>query len=162
MARCSQGFTYAGLLFAIVILGMALATAGTLWSMTSRRAREAQLLWTGEQYVRAIESYYLSGPAGIRQYPRSLEELVEDERGRVLQRHLRKIYPDPITGRVDWQLERLADGAIVGLRSASMEQPLKQVGFGPHQADFEDADCYCDWVFVYSPRLTRNGRLRPP
>lgn len=158
----SGGFTYAGVLFLIVLLGMALATAGTLWSTTSRREREAQLLWTGEQYVSAIESYYRGGPAGVRQYPKSLEDLLADHRGRVFRRHLRKLYPDPVTGRADWQLERLADGSIIGLRSASLERPLKQVGFGSHQAMFENAECYCDWVFAYSPRNTRARRPAPP
>ena len=160
--RRSRGFTYAGILFAIVVLGLAASTAGTLWSAASQRQREAELLWVGEQYVRAIETFYLYAPGGARHYPRSLQDLVEDRRGPVLLRHLRKLYPDPMTGQFDWELEQLADGGIVGLRSRSTKQPLRRVGMGPAMIDFEKADCYCDWAFVYNPRLTRTRRPSPP
>jgi len=162
LQRRSQGFTYAGVLFAVVVLGLALSTAGTLWSASSQREREAELLWVGEQYVRAIETFYLYGPGGARYYPRSLQDLVEDRRGPVLRRHLRKLYADPMTGQIDWELEQLADGAIVGVRSRSTKQPFRRVGTGPAMIDFEEADCYCDWAFVYSPGLTRTLRPRPP
>ena len=98
--RSSEGFTYAGILFAVVVLGLALSTAGTVWSAASQRQREAELLWVGTQYMRAIESYYVHAPSGIRHYPRSLGELVEDRRGAVMRRHLRRLYPDPMTGQI--------------------------------------------------------------
>ncbi|MDH4259671.1 MAG: type II secretion system protein [Gammaproteobacteria bacterium] len=151
--RRSAGFTYAGILFAIVVLGLLLGLAGTLWSTSERREREARLLWTGDQYRRAIASYYLKGPPGIRQYPQSLDDLITDQRGSLLQRHLRRLYPDPMTGEADWQLERQADGAIIGVRSASQRRPIKQAGFRPQDAAFEAAACYCDWSFTYLPQL---------
>lgn len=159
--RC-QGFTYAGVLFAIVVLGLALSTAGTLWSTASQRQREAELLWVGTQYMRAIESYYVYAPSGIRHYPRSLGELVEDRRGAVMRRHLRRLYPDPMTGQLDWELEQLADGAIVGLRSRSTKQPFRRVGRGPGIIDFAEAERYCDWDFVYSPQVAMPYRPGPP
>jgi hypothetical protein len=122
-----------------------------LWSFSSRRDREAQLLWTGEKYRDAIASYFLKGPAGVRQYPQSLDDLLADQRSGVLKRHLRRVYVDPVTGKADWQLERLADGAIIGVRSASQDRPIKQAGFSPEKADFEAAECYCDWLFSYRP-----------
>lgn len=149
--RRNAGFTYAGLLFAIVVLGMALATTGTLWSTVARRDREAQLLWTGHQFREAIASYVLSSPAGVRQYPQALQDLLEDRRGPIVKRHLRRVYPDPMTGEADWQLERLGDGAVVGVRSASLGIPLKRQGFSPEDVQFEEAGCYCDWVFSFRP-----------
>lgn len=160
--RGCRGFTYVGLLFAIVVLGLALSTAGTVWSAAAQREREAQLLWVGEQYIRAIEGYYLHAPTGNRHYPHSLEDLVEDNRGPVTRRHLRKLYPDPMTGQLDWKLEQLADGGIVGLRSRSTKQPFRRVGTGPAMIDFAQTDCYCDWVFAYSPRLTRSRAPASP
>lgn len=154
--RRSAGFTYAGILFAIVVLGLLLGLAGTLWSTSERREREARLLWTGDQYRRAIASYYLKGPALIKQYPQSLDDLIADQRGPLLQRHLRRIYPDPMTGEADWQLERQADGAISGVRSTSQQRPIKQTGFRPQEAAFEAAGCYCDWLFEYQPQLTNS------
>lgn len=154
--RHSGGFTYLGLLFAVVLLGLALSATGTLWSMTARRDREARLLWTGDQYRHAIEHYYLKGPGGTHQYPRELEDLLEDRRGSVLTRHLRRLYPDPMTG-ADWELDRLADGAIVGVRSTAQGRPMKQAGFGDALAAFEGAECYCDWVFDYVPQRGTGG-----
>ena len=149
----SAGFTYLGLLFAIVVLGFALAAAGTLWSMNAQRDREAQLLWVGNQYRQAIASYYLKGPPGVLQYPQSLADLIEDTRGPIPKRHLRRLYPDPMTGRPDWNLEHLGDGSVFGVRSTAEGRPLKQAGFGPGLAAFEGAECYCDWAFVYLPSL---------
>jgi len=154
--RDSAGFTYAGILFAIVILGLLLGMAGTVWSAADRREREVRLLWTGDQYRRAIRSYYLQGPAGLHQFPRSLDDLLEDQRGPVSQRHLRRVYPDPMTGNADWELERLGDGTIVGVRSSSPDRPMKQTGFGPDDAAFESASCYCDWVFRVTPQSARD------
>ena len=56
------GFTYLGVLFLIVVMGMALASAGELWSTSARRDRERQLLWVGTQYAQALRSYYRSSP----------------------------------------------------------------------------------------------------
>lgn len=146
-----------------MILGLMLGLAGTLWSTADRREREARLLWTGDQYRRAIASYLLHGPAGMRQYPQSIDDLLVDRRGPVLQRHLRRNYPDPMTGQVDWQLEQLADGSIIGVRSASHGRPIKQSGFKQEHAAFESAGCYCEWLFVYLPQLTatENDGLSP-
>lgn len=161
-SRVAGGFTYAGVLFAIVILGMTLSTAGTVWSMASKRQREAELLWVGDQYARAIESYYVYGPAGMRQYPRSLEDLTSDLRGPVLRRHLRRLYPDPVTGKMDWHLETLPDGSITGIRSTAGGRPVKRTGFGPGQRSFEEAECYCDWLFGVGPlRDPNNPRSLP-
>jgi type II secretory pathway pseudopilin PulG len=153
LRRRSRGFTYLGILFAVVILGFALATAGTLWTVSARRDREALLLWTGSQYQRAIASYYLKGPGGLHQYPQSLEALLEDSRGPVLLRHLRRRYPDPMAGGADWSLNRLADGSIIGVSSTSDARPIKQAGFRPEHSAFEGAACYCGWAFVYLPAL---------
>jgi len=148
----SGGFTYLGLLFAIAVLGFALASAGVLWSIAARRDREAQLLWVGGQYQQAIASYYLKGPAGLRQLPPSLADLLEDRRGPVLIRHLRKLYADPMTGQADWELERSAEGSIVGVRSRALGRPIKQAGFRPGQEAFVGAACYCEWPFAFVPR----------
>ncbi len=149
----SRGFTYLGLLFAIALLGLALATAGTLWSVGARREREARLLWVGAQYQRAIAAYYRSGPAGVRQWPSTLEDLLEDRRGPTLLRHLRRLYADPMTGRNDWTLERAAEGGIVGVRSSAQGRPMKRAGFVPELAALEGAECYCDWSFVVVPHM---------
>ncbi|HET9693248.1 MAG TPA: type II secretion system protein [Steroidobacteraceae bacterium] len=147
----SGGFTYVGLLFAVTILGFALAMSGEVYRTSARRDRESQLLWVGGQYQQALRSYYLNGPLGLHQFPASLEDLLEDRRGPTLTRHLRRLYPDPMTGLVDWNLERAADGSIIGVRSKAVGRPFKQAGFAAEQESFASAECYCDWGFIYMP-----------
>jgi type II secretory pathway pseudopilin PulG len=147
----NDGFTYLGLIFALLLLGMALASAGMLWSLSAQRERERQLLWVGAQYRNAIASYYLRGASGVRQFPVRLEDLLDDRRGPAVQRHLRQLYTDPTTGAADWDLLRTPLGGIAGLRSRSQAQPLKRRNFPPGEEPFEDASCYCEWVFEFVP-----------
>lgn len=121
------GFTYLGVLFLIVVMGMGLASAGELWSTASRRDREKQLLWVGTQYAQALRSYYRSSP-GLAQYPKELADLLDDQRFPEARHHLRQLYPDPI-GQGEWALQRGFDGRITGLNSPSTEVPMKQSGF---------------------------------
>ena len=149
-----RGFTYLGLLIAVALLGVALAAVGTLWSTTLQREREADLLFVGEAYRSAIESYYRHGP-GVAQLPQDLGDLLRDPRMPVIQRHLRRLYADPITGRTDWEILRDPGGGIIGVRSSSQGVPIKRANFPPKEADFVDADCYCRWVFAFSPTRGR-------
>jgi type II secretory pathway pseudopilin PulG len=149
----STGFTYIGILIAVALLGVTLAALGSAWSLQARRAKEQELLHVGQAYRKAIASYYRKGPAGVHQYPRSIDELLNDPRGPGLQRHLRKAYADPMTGRADWRLVKTPDGFILGVASQSMLQPLKRSNFGVWEASFEDAHCLCDWEFSFLPQL---------
>jgi len=156
--RRQRGFTYFGILFMVVLLGFAMATAGVVWSTAMKREREQQLLWTGHQIRRAIASYYNNGPPGLRAYPATLADLLDDQRGPQVRRHLRRLYADPMTGQSDWQIIRLPDSSIIGVASRSSAQPLKLTGFAEEDSTFENANCYCDWRFVYLPAL---GRVIP-
>jgi type II secretory pathway pseudopilin PulG len=151
--RASSGFTYIGILLAVLLLGITLAALGSAWSLETRRAKETQLLHAGQAYRQAIASYYRSGPAGVHQYPLSIDDLLEDPRGPGLKRHLRQAYVDPMTGSADWRLIKTADGFILGVASQSMLEPLKRANFGVWEANFENADCLCDWEFVFLPQL---------
>jgi type II secretory pathway pseudopilin PulG len=148
-----DGFTYLGALFVIALLGLGLAAAGTVWKVSTQRDKERQLLWVGHQYRQAIERYYLHGPAGVRAYPRRLEDLLEDRRGPEPVRHLRRMYPDPMTPTGEWGLVFLADGQIVGVHSNSGHEPMKKAGFIARDAFFADATSYADWRFIYMPQL---------
>jgi type II secretory pathway pseudopilin PulG len=141
-------------MFALAIIGLALGAAGTVWSVSKKRDREQQLLWTGGEIRRAITHYQLHGPAGLKQLPRNLEDLVEDRRGPLPVRHLRRAYLDPMTGG-EWEMIRGADGVLLGVASRATGVPLKQQGFKDEDHAFENASCYCDWRFVYVP-------VRPP
>ena len=158
--RRQAGFTYLGILLAVAILGVMLAAAGTVWSTVAQRDREAELLFVGEAYRTAIESYYRNGSAA-GQLPRELPDLVEDRRSVVLRRHLRRLYDDPMTGHLDWEIVRSVDGGILGVHSSSHGVPIKRANFPLGEAEFADAECYCDWQFVFN--MTRPKRtLRQP
>lgn len=147
-----RGFTYLGILIVVMVMGMGLAAFGTIYSQTAQRDKEAELLFVGEQFRNAIQSYYLKSP-GARSYPKKLEDLVEDKRFPLPMRHLRRIYPDPITGTTAWGLVEMPNnGGIMGVFSKSEDKPIKQGNFiaARHQP-FEDAESYTKWTFTYSP-----------
>jgi type II secretory pathway pseudopilin PulG len=141
------GFTYIGLLITVVIMGLMLTVVARVWTTTERREREAQLLWVGHQYRQAIGLYYARG----RRFPAQLQDLLTDERTPVPKHHLRRLYPDPITGNADWTLVPAPDGGIIGVASRSQAAPIKRDGFEPSDGTFKDADCYCSWKFIYYP-----------
>ncbi|MGE5794876.1 MAG: type II secretion system protein, partial [Bacteroidota bacterium] len=149
--RAQGGFTYVGLLLAVALAGVALAAAGTLWSTAAQRDKEAELLFVGGQFRRAIGSYY-EGTPGAKRYPLKLEDLLEDKRLAVTRRHLRQLYADPMTGHPDWELVRLPDGAIVGVHSRADGMPMKVANFAPSDESFANAASYRDWVFAYAPQ----------
>lgn len=112
-----SGFTYLGLLFAIALIGIGLLAISEVWTTTARRQKLIELEWIGAQYERAIGSYYDATPGtAVKAYPQSLKDLLTDRRYVTTRRHLRQIYPNPFTGRVDWQYMRAADGGIRGIR----------------------------------------------
>src|SRR5262245_27635222 len=142
-----QGVTYLGVLFIVVLMGLMLASIGEIWATAGKRERERQLLWVGTQYATALRSYYSSSP-GLAQFPTNLEDLQVDKRFPQTQRHLRRMYPDPITGSTDWGLVRTIDGRISGVYSQSKERPIKQSGFPTRWEKFENMESYADWQFV--------------
>ena len=87
-AVSEAGFALAALLVAIAILSVMMLVALPTWRHQVQREKEAELIFRGEQYARAINLYQrkLAGA-----FPPSLDTLVE-------QKFLRRKYKDPITG----------------------------------------------------------------
>ena len=77
VTRRSRGFTYLTVLFIVAILMGGLALVGEVWETSAKREKEADLLFVGNEYRKAIQRYVLSGKA---QYPRTLEDLIKDPR----------------------------------------------------------------------------------
>lgn len=144
-----RGFTYLTVLFVVAMMAGGLALAGEVWHTSAAREKEAELLHVGNEYRKAIERYFLSGPQ--RQYPKSLADLLKDPRMPGTVRHLRRLYPDPITGKEEWGLVKSADGGFAGVYSLSEAAPLKSAGFAVRDASFEGKSKYADWQFVYAP-----------
>lgn len=167
--KCKQlGFTYIGLLIAVVFFGLGSVGAARLLASTERAAREAELLFIGHQFRQAIRSYFEAGPrAG--QYPAKLEDLLQDSRYPTTKRHLRRLFVDPITGKPDWGLVMAPEGGIMGIYSQSEREPQKRANFDLADADLELAlqrqqvqqgnpYSYRDWKFVYRPPVTGGAR----
>ena len=148
----AAGFTYIGLLIAVVILGIGLSAVGTVWRTQAQREREQELLFIGREFRTAIAAYYR---AGAHQYPQDISDLLEDKRWPEPRHFLRRLYVDPMTGAQDWTILRTDMLGITGIASSSNDEPLKKKGFPLYEAAFEDATCYCDWKFVYVPRFAR-------
>jgi type II secretory pathway pseudopilin PulG len=151
----SRGFTYLGLLFAIAIMGAVLAATGIVWHTAQQREKERELLFVGNQFRHAIQLYYERSPAGAPQYPKSLEDLLKDKRYVTVERYLRKIYRDPMTGSTEWGLVTMPDGSIMGVYSLSDETPIKQGGFSEKDAAFEGRGSYREWQFVFVPAAVK-------
>lgn len=143
-----RGFTYLTVLFLVAMMAGGLALAGEVWHTSAMREKEADLLHIGNEYRKAIERYYL---LGARQYPKNLADLIKDPRQPGTVRHLRRLYPDPITGKDEWGLVKADDGGIAGVYSTSEAAPLKTGGFAVRDASFEGKAKYADWQFVYAP-----------
>ena len=150
------GFTYIGLMFAIAIAGIALAGIGVLWQMESRREKEKELLFVGEEYRRAIGSYFSKSPGGDTQFPQKLEDLLLDTRFPNPVRHLRRLYREPMNPDGQWELIR-QQGRIIGVASRSQEVPIKIAGFSPDQEDFEGAVSYSEWRFISNGSVGNTG-----
>jgi type II secretory pathway pseudopilin PulG len=154
-----SGFTYLGLMAAIVILGILLTMASRVWSFSEQRDKEAQLLWVGDQFRLAIAHYYTFD----HHYPLTLQVLLLDDSSPVPLHHLRQLYRDPITGEADWTLIMDPNGAgILGVASKSKLAPIKRKGFADIEAGFAEKDCYCDWKFIYVPRIDPYHRYTAP
>jgi type II secretory pathway pseudopilin PulG len=145
--RRQAGFTFLSLMFAVAIAGIALAGTGALWQMESRREKEKELLFIGEEYRRAISSYYDKSPGGTKQFPNKLEDLLQDKRFPNPTHHLRRLYRDPMTADGEWGLIK-QEGRIMGVASRSSDKPIKIAGFSVDQGDFEGAASYAEWRFI--------------
>lgn len=147
--RSCGGFTYIGVLLAVVFIGVGLAATGTVWQQTRQREKERELLFVGSQFRQALERYYENAPPGkAKTFPQKLEDLLRDNRYPDVRRYLRKLYRDPMTGNTEWGLLRGPDKAIVGLYSLSDGEPLKTANFDPEDAELAGKRHYHEWRFI--------------
>lgn len=154
MVRARQrqaGVTYLWMLFLVFVMGLGMGKALDVYALTQQREKEAELLYVGDVYRQAIQAYYLGSPGGQRRYPQKLEDLLLDRRFITVKRHMRRLYPDPVTGRPFVALQA-PDGGIWGVASPSERQPVKVAGFPEQYEAFATAASYRDWQFVYAGR----------
>ena len=149
-----KGFTYIHLLLIVVIMGISLSAVGRYWSYLDKKDKEAELLFRGDQFVRAIDSYYKRAHGKVNIYPKKMEDLLKDPRSLAPRRHLRRIYKDPMTGEDDWiPIIDPASKRIKGVKSRSEDTPLKTDGFPLVYQSFKDKGSYSEWGFVHVPGM---------
>lgn len=102
--RAEAGYAMAVLLVSLSVMTVMLSVAMPVWKQMAQREKEAELIFRGQQYVRAIGLFQRrAGPGTL---PPSLEVLVE-------QKFLRRQYKDPITGD-DFVPLRQSPGGLAG------------------------------------------------
>ena len=127
----------AGLLVAIGAIGILISVVLPVWSQNAKREREAELVFRGEQYARAIELYQRQY---VGAYPPDLETLVE-------QRFLRRLYPDPMTEDGEFravyrsQVDELQGNVAAADRPGDQTEPSPETSALTESIVFdEDAD----------------------
>lgn len=145
-----RGFTYLAVLFAVAILGAVLGASAVVWHAQAQRDKEQELLFIGHAYRQAITQYYEKTPGTAKQFPKKLEDLLEDKRQVRLTRYLRKLYLDPMTASKEWGLVTGPGESIVGVYSRSSRAPIKTGKFDEVDKDFNGASSFMDWKFVYT------------
>jgi len=106
------------LLVSMSIMAIMMTVALPTWKQLSRREKEAELVFRGEQYARAIQLF--QAKAGPGTLPPTIDLLVE-------QRFLRKKFKDPITNDDFAPIVQIAAGAAPG-GAPGVAQPGRQGG----------------------------------
>ena len=105
--------------FMVAAMIIAAAAAAPNLLTQGRREKETEMVWRGQQYVRAIGMYYLK----FRKYPTKVEDLTKQTNG---VRFLRQAYTDPMNkddGSWRFIYVTVPNGQLIGsLRQTSLLQ----------------------------------------
>ena len=181
--RADPGYAMAGLLVAIAVMGVTLSMVMPTWRTWATREKEAELVFRGEQYMRAVELYQRRFPGA---FPTDIEQLID-------QRFLRKAFTDPMTGG---EFQILTQAALAATpiqapsetgtrgvtpadqntRAGSSPSPFTQAAAGMNQgaggggiigvvssstatsmALRDGRNRYNEWLFVYLPQAAQPG-----
>lgn len=96
--RRDEGFTLLGLMVVVALINIGFAVAVTSWVTIDKRAREAELIWRGQQYVRALRCHQ-EQEGGL---PEELDDLLESD-------CIRALYPEPMSSSHEWRVIRESD-----------------------------------------------------
>ncbi len=142
-----RGYTYLLVLFLVAAIGAIMGGVGQTWQARAQREKEAELIAIGVEFAHALHRYQDASPEAAQTLPKTLEVLVEDRRFPKPQRHLRRIYHDPITGKAEWGIER-NDAGITGIYSLSDKTPFRRHALPPALGEgAAGAQSYRQWVF---------------
>jgi len=104
------GFTLIGLMVAIAIINIGLGVAASSWVTINKRSKEAELIWRGQQYVRALQCHRQQ-TGGL---PGDLNELLDSD-------CIRALYPDPMARDGRWRVIRESDVRSLAGQGAGRE-----------------------------------------
>jgi type II secretory pathway pseudopilin PulG len=156
----TRGLVLLALLIMLILIAVAALAAGEVWATALKREREAELLFIGDQYRRAIADYWKMTP-GRRAYPPSVDNLLTDDRFPNPVHHLRRAYRDPMTE--SGELELIKQGsAVVGVHSTSLDTTIKRAHFPKPYTQFDQAENYSQWQFVFNPPGTYGPNAGAP
>lgn len=149
-----------------------------VWSHAAKREREAELIFRGEQYARAIELYQRKAPGT---FPLEIDALIE-------QRFLRRKYKDPMTENGEFrfiyriQAPQEQGSPTTANRLIQPPGPLDETSGGTAQAStppstpsgfmdsitgvvskstdtsirlYNGRSAYNEWIFTYPPTTTQ-------
>ena len=154
-----RGFTYIGVLVLVVLIGFMLASGAQVAHTVAQRERETELLFIGHQYREAIGRFVRDN----HRFPTALEELLQlDGVGPAPAHYIRRLYRDPMTRALDWQLIPAPGVGFMGVASSSKEVPLRKASFDDVDVDFEKAETYGDWIFIFNPRARTPAPVAHP
>lgn len=121
-SAANAGYAMAALLVAMAVMAIVLSAAMPTWSQMIRREKEAELVFRGEQYARAINQYQRKFANAS---PASLDVLIE-------QRLLRKKFKDPLSPNKDgeFQMLYLQNQATIGGQGQGQGQGRGQTSRG--------------------------------
>jgi type II secretory pathway pseudopilin PulG len=91
------GFNLVILMMAVTVMMILVAAALPAWSNAVRRDKEEELIFRGLQYAEAMRVFQQR----FGTLPSRLDDLVKTE-----PRSIRQLFPDPMTGKVDWVVIR--------------------------------------------------------
>lgn len=108
-----SGFSLAALIMFVTVLSILAAAAAPVMVTEARREVEEELVFRGEEYVRAIQKYQRQ--FGV--YPPDIDSLLESNE----MHFLRREYVDPITGEPFRLIKANPDGTLEGSRVYTYE-----------------------------------------
>jgi len=122
MRRTSEsGHLLLALMIGLTVMAIFLTVAAQQWSQVERRENEKELLFRGNQYVKAIKKYQMEHGGA---YPTNLQQLMELGPRRL--RYIRKLYRDPMAPDGKWGI-LLADPSGKGFINPNGPPPEEKV-----------------------------------
>lgn len=170
LRRGDGGYIMVALLVGMGVTAVWMSALLPTWRQQAQRQKEADLIFRGEQYARAIALFAVKNNGAL---PLSIDDLVE-------QRYLRRKWKDPITGK-DFQV--LGSGSVIapgpgtggtqpagggrsgappggisgtvqgGIRGVYSESTATSIRV------YNNAQQYNQWLFDYQAAMLRMGRI---